>query len=175
MQAIRSFFRILEYLAIGGIVIMSILFFTGHLDFISNLKLFLSAVSLLITLFIFLNCTDDYKTPFEKVYRFIGWLVLLGGIAMIMMIYESIKPEGIWPWLNTLLVLGLFAAQLSEINEMKRSNDVLRLINFVVALSAFVLLVMTIHGNPVSFLLLFILIGLNLLTILSTVLTGKMK
>jgi hypothetical protein len=32
---------------------------------------------LLITIFIFLNCTDDYKTPFEKVYRFIGWLVLL--------------------------------------------------------------------------------------------------
>jgi hypothetical protein len=74
-----------------------------------------------------------------------------------------------------LIVLGLFAAQLSEINELKRSSDVLRLINFVVALSAFVLLVMTIHGNPVSFMLLFILIGLNLLTILSTVLTGKLK
>lgn len=174
MQAIRKFLRLIEYLSIAGIIVMSLLFFTGHLG-VLDLKWFLTVFDVLLVVFIFLNCTDDYKTPFERLFRFIGWVVLLSGIFLIFIIHGSVKPETSWPWLDTILVLGLFAAQLSEINELKRSSDLLKLINFVVALAAFVLIVMTVHGKPVSFIAIFALLSLNLVTVLATVLTGKLK
>lgn len=175
MQTIRSFFRIIEYLAITGILVMGVLFMTGHLSIFNDIKLFLTLFDVLLVLFIFLNCTDDYKTPFEKLFRFIGWLVLLSGVVLIFIIYESVKPDAYWPWLNTVLVLGLFAAQLSEINELKRSNDLLKLINFLVTLAAFVVMIMLIHGKAMPLILLFGLLGANLVTVLATVLTGKLK
>ncbi|HAA01511.1 MAG: hypothetical protein ACK40M_03260 [Flavobacteriales bacterium] len=173
MQSIRKFFRLLEYASITGILIMALLFFTGHLSF-SWLKFFVALFDVLVVLFIFLNCTDDYKTPFEKLFRLIGWLVLLTGIVLIFVIYESVRPDAYWHWFNTILVTGLFAAQLSEINELKRSNDVLKLLNLVVTLGAYTVLIMTIHGFPMNFVLLFILLGVNMLTMLATVLTGKL-
>jgi hypothetical protein len=109
----------------------------------------------------------------EKLFRYIGWAVLLSGVALILLVYESISPDGLWPWLNSILVLGLFTSQLSEVNEMKKKNDVLVLIHFLVSLAAFVLLIMTIMGTPVSFVILFTLLGLNLATILMVVYTGK--
>lgn len=174
MQTIRSFFKFVEYLSIAGLIIMTLLFFTGHLGVLDS-KWFLTVFDILLVVFIFLNCTDDYKTPFEKLFRFIGWIVLFAGIFLLFIIHESVKPDTYWAWLNSVLVLGLFAAQLSEINELKRSNDVLKLINFLAALAAFVVLVLTIHGNPVSFPLLFSFLGLNLVTVLATILTGKLK
>lgn len=174
MRLIRQILTFVEYLSIAGILILIIMFFTGSLGY-GNIKTVLTVVDILVTVFIFLNCTDDYKTPFEKLFRFIGWLVLLVGIFLIFVIHEGIGAGDYWSWLNTILILGLFAAQLSEINEMKRTSNILSLLNFIVVLVSFTLLMFVIHGNPMNFILLFSFLGLNLILTLGTVFTGKLK
>lgn len=166
--------RIVEYLSIAGILVMVVLFFTGNFGF-SNIKTALTVLDILITVFIFLNCTDDHKTPFEKVFRFIGWLVLLTGILLVFVIHEKISPVDYWSWMNTVLVLGLFAAQLSEINEMKRTGNFITLLNFLVVLLSFVLMVYVIHGHALNFIFLFSVLGLNLVLTVGTILTGKIR
>ena len=174
MKLLRRIFYLSEILTVIVILVMLYMFYSGSLGY-NHIKLFLSITSFFLVVFIFLNCTDDYKTPLEKLFRFIGWAVLLSGLGLIILLYEGISPDGFWPWLNTIIVLGLFTAQLSEINEMKKKSDLLVLTHFLVSIAAFVMLFLTIMGNPVSFTLLFAILGLNFITMMIVVLNGKIS
>lgn len=174
MHLFRQLLKLVEYISIAAILVILIMFFTGNIGY-KNIKTVLTIFDVLVTVFIFLNCTDDHRTPFENLFKLIGWIVLLVGILLIFVIHEYVSPSDYWSWINTVLVLGLFAAQLSEINEMKRTKNVLAMLNFLVVLISFTMLVFVIHGNPLSFVVLFSVLGLNLVLTIATVTTGKLK
>lgn len=174
MKWLKKILLWVEYAALAGVLVLAAMLLLGKFRY-EHLKLFLSCLSLLISVFIFLNCADDRSGKYRKLFNAIGWFAFLSGILSLMMINELIKIDQYWNYLNMFLVLGLFVSQLSILQESKGMN-LLKQINFILAVLSFVLLESAIAGFPFMFMVLFPALGLNLITGAVIVLrTGKNK
>lgn len=162
MKTVKKILLWTEYSALAGVLVMAGMLMLGMFKY-EHLKLFLSLLSLLISVFIFLNCADDRSGKYRKLFNFIGWLAFLSGMLSLLMINEILKIDQYWNYLNMFLVLGLYASQLSILFESKGMMRWKQL-NFLFAILSFVFLELAIGGFPLSFLVLFLALGLNLLT-----------
>jgi len=172
MKWLKKILLWFEYLSLAGILVMFVMMISGKFNY-NHLKLFLSCLSLLISVFIFMNCADDRSGKYRKLFNAIGWFAFLSGILSLLMINEWLKIDQYWNYLNMFLVLGLYVSQLSILYETKGMNLV-RHANFIFALISFVLLELAIGGFPLSFMVLFVAMALNLITAVSIVIgTGK--
>ena len=162
MKWVKKILLWTEYASLAGVLVMAVMMLLGKFKY-EHLKLFLSCLSLLISVFIFLNCADDRSGKYRKLFNAIGWFAFLSGILSLMMINEMLKIDQYWNYLNMFLVLGLYVSQLSILQESK-GMDRIKQLNFIFAIISFVILELAIGGFPLSFMILFGTMALNLLT-----------
>lgn len=162
MKLVKKILLWIEYGSLAGVLVMAAMMIFGKFRY-EHLKLFLSCLSLLISVFVFLNCADDRSGRYRKLFNTIGWFAFLSGILSLMMINEMLKIDQYWNYLNMFLVLGLYGSQLSILQE-SNGMDRIKQLNFIFALVSFVILELAIGGFPLSFMILFGAMALNLFT-----------